>query len=126
MAGSFDDQTDEKPLDPAVERVRRKLLRFVAINLGLLFAAVIIVIAAVVYKSATSGTPPTSATDIRVPSGETIEADIPIPAGARIGSHTLSGNRVSLDLELPTSRHVILVYDLAERRVIARLAVTPQ
>lgn len=126
MAGSFDHETDEKPLDPAVERVRRKLLRFVAINLGLLFAAVIIVIAAVVYKSATSGTPPAGATDVRVPSGETIEAEIPIPAGARVVSHMLSGNRVSLDLELPTSQHVILVYDLAERRVIARLAVTPQ
>ncbi|PDQ22485.1 fimbrial protein, partial [Mesorhizobium sanjuanii] len=29
----------EKPLDPEVESVRRKLVRFMAINLGLLFLA---------------------------------------------------------------------------------------
>src|SRR5262245_27019369 len=37
---TFDDE--EKPLDPAAERVRRKLVRFMAINLGLLFTAVIV------------------------------------------------------------------------------------
>ena len=46
----FDDDED-KPLDPAVEQVRRKLVRFVAINLGLLFIALMAVVGALVYKS---------------------------------------------------------------------------
>ncbi|RUU07680.1 fimbrial protein, partial [Mesorhizobium sp. M6A.T.Ca.TU.002.02.2.1] len=33
------DEDEEKPLDPEVEKVRKKLVRFVAINLGLLFLA---------------------------------------------------------------------------------------
>lgn len=127
MAGPIVDENDEKPLDPAVEKVRRKLVRFVAINLGLLFAAVMAVLAAVVYKSTTNEAPVAAAdSNILVPSGEALAADIPIPAGARIVAHALSGNRISLDLELAGSRRVILVYDMSERRVVAELAVTPQ
>jgi hypothetical protein len=120
------DETDEKPLDPSVERVRQKLLRFVVINLGLLFTAVIIVIAAVVYRSATKEVPVAAAGDIAVPSGEMVEARIAVPAGARIVSQSLSGNRVSLDLETANGEREIIVYDFAQRRTIARLDVAPQ
>lgn len=127
MAGPNTDENDEKPLDPAVERVRRKLLRFVAINLGLLFAAVMVVVAAVVYKSTTMEEPaPAVSGDIRVPSGEVLAADIPLPAGARLLSHSLSGGRVSLDVERADGQRAILVYDIAERRIVAELTVKPQ
>ena len=53
---AFDDE-EEKPLDPAVEKVRRKLVRFVAINLGLLFIALMAVVGALVYKSRTAAPP---------------------------------------------------------------------
>lgn len=127
MAGSLADDTEDKPLDPAVERVRRKLLRFVAINLGLLFTAVIVVVAAVVYKSTTLEEPATPAAgDIRVPSGEVLSAEIAIPAGARIVSQSLSGSRIALDIERADGQRVLVVYDMAERRIIAELAVKPQ
>src|SRR5690606_37570990 len=103
-----------------VERVRRKLLRFMVINLSLLFGAVIIVVAAIVYRSATKDTPPAAA-DIAVPSGEVVSADIPMPAGARIVSQSLSGSRVSLDVEAAGGERQLIVYDFAERRVIAQL-----
>jgi hypothetical protein len=41
---------EDKPLDPAVDRVRRKLVRFMAINLGLLFLALMAVVLAIVYR----------------------------------------------------------------------------
>lgn len=125
MAEPFEDR-EEKALDPAVERVRRKLLRFVAVNLGILFAAVIIVVAAVVYRSVGSGEKPVADSGIGVPTGEVLEAEIAVPAGARVVSQSLSGRRVALDLELAGGERSILVYDLAERRVVARLAIRPQ
>jgi hypothetical protein len=124
-AAPLTDENEEKQLDPAVERVRRRLLRFVVINLSLLFTAVIIVIAAVVYRSATKDAPPV-ATDIAVPDGEMIDAQIPVPAGSRLVSQSLSGNRVSLDLETANGERIILVYDIGQRRVIARLALASQ
>ena len=51
MAGPALDEENDKPLDPAVEKVRRKLVRFVAINLAILLAALMAVAAAIVYKS---------------------------------------------------------------------------
>ena len=121
-----DDDTDEKPLDPAVEKVRKKLVRFVAINLGLLFVALMAVVGAVVYKTRTAEPPPLqTAGDIASPVG-VIEADIPLPAGARIVSQSLSGDRIALDAEIAGGGRVIFLYDIAERRLIGRFTVTTE
>lgn len=113
---------DEKPLDPAAERVRRKLVRFVAINLGILFAAVMAVLAAVVYKSGVSapeeeaGVP--AAADV-LPSGE-----IPLPSGTRILSQSLSGNRLALHVTLAGGAQAIFLYDVAQGRILGRFDIT--
>jgi hypothetical protein len=114
---------EEKPLDPAVENVRRKLVRFIAINLGLLFAALMIVVAALVYKSFNVGTP-TAEPGIEVPSPEgVVEGMIPVPEGARIVSQSISGNRISLSLELPDGGRAIYVYDMTSKRVVSRFEI---
>ena len=128
----FDDE-EEKPLDPAVENVRKKLVRFVAINLGLLFVALMAVVAAIVYKTrseapaaveAPASDIPALAGAVLVPPGAVLEGEIVLPAGARIVSQSLSGSRLSLDLELAGGSHAIYLYDLAERRVVGRFTVS--
>ncbi|MCV3207804.1 fimbrial protein [Mesorhizobium sp. YC-39] len=124
MARPLADEDEEKPLDPGVESVRKKLVRFMAINLGLLFLALMVVIAALVYKARNA--PPASpppAGDIQVPSGEPLTGDIVLPVGAKIVSQSLSGNRVSIDAELADGSRAIFVYDIAERRIIGRFAI---
>lgn len=128
MARPALDDEEEKPLDPAVENVRRKLVRFVAINLGLLFIALMAVVGALVYKSRTAAPPPAvtgSGTDAPSPQG-VIEGQIPLPSGARIVSHALSGNRIALSLELADGSRAIYLYDVAERRIVGRFAVTEE
>jgi hypothetical protein len=114
---------DEKPLDPAVEKVRRKLVRFVVVNLGILFLALMVVVLAVVYKSRT--TEPAAGAGFPA-SGEVVEAEIPLPAGARIVSQSLSENRIAIDVELAGGARAILLYDLAERRLVGRYVVKPE
>jgi hypothetical protein len=122
---AFDDE-EEKPLDPAVEKVRRKLVRFVAINLGLLFIALMAVVAALVYKSRTAA-PSGGEVGIELPSPDgVVEGQIPLPASARIVSQSLSGNRIALSLELPDGGRAIYIYDIASRRMIGRFAVTEE
>jgi len=119
---------DEKPLDPAVEKVRRKLVRFVAINLGLLFIALMAVLGAIVYKSGSRPETP-AATGIGVPSpaeGAFLSGEIALPAGAKIVSQSLSGNRISIEAELADGSRAIFLYDFAERRMIGRFALTRQ
>lgn len=127
MAGPYHDEEDEKPLDPAVERVRRKLVRFAVINIGLLLVAVMAVAGALVYKSRTAQTAtPVIGGDIPTPAGGPLTGDIVLPAGARIVSQAISGGRLSLDAELADGSRTIFVYDMAERRIIGQFAVKTQ
>ncbi|MCP9229543.1 fimbrial protein [Mesorhizobium sp. M1340] len=124
MARPLADEDEEKPLDPEVEKVRRKLVRFVAINLGLLFLALMVVIAALVYKArnAPPAAPPLTS-DFQVPIGEPVNGDIVLPVGARVISQSLSGNHLSIDAELPDGSRAIFVYDITERRIVGRFAI---
>jgi hypothetical protein len=125
MARPVLDDEEEKPLDPAVEKVRRKLVRFVAINLGLLFFALMAVVAALVYKSRTA--PPPAEVVEQTPSPEGVaEGQVALPAGARIVSQSLSGDRLSLQLELADGGRAIYLYDVAAQRVIAKFAITEE
>lgn len=109
---ALDDSNEEKPLDPAAERVRRKLVRFMAINLGILFVAVMAVVIAFVYRSMTSTeTPPPAAFT---------EGKIALPAGARIVSQSATADRLSIATEFADGRRAIFVYDLAGNRMVGR------
>ena len=112
---AFDDEIEDKPFDPAVERVRRKLLRFMAINLGLLFAALMAVVAAVVYKAGQTPAPA---------DGPAAIAEIAMPAGAKMVGHGFSDGQLSIDAELADGSRVIIVYDVAGKKIVGRYTVT--
>jgi hypothetical protein len=114
---------EEKPLDPNVEKVRRKLVRFMGINLGLLFLALMVVVGALVYKARKPAPSSPPAAEIPVPPGEPISGDIVLPVGSRIVSHSISGNRIAIDAELAEGGRAIFVYDMAERRMVGRFAL---
>lgn len=123
MARPYADEEEEKPLDPNIEKVRRRMVRFMGINLGLLFLALMVVVAALVYKSRNAPPPPPAAGDIPLPAGSPLTGDIVLPAGSRIVSQSLSGNRLSIDAELADGSRAIFVYDIAENRVVGQFAV---
>jgi hypothetical protein len=121
------DKTGDSP-DPATERLRRKLVRFMAINLGVLFVALMAVVIAIVYRvlwAAPDAEPETVAVS-EIPSpppGSQLTGQIDLPEGARLVSHTLSGNRLALDVQIGGERE-ILIYDIAEGRMIGRFALS--
>jgi hypothetical protein len=124
MARPIAEEDEEKPLDPAAEKVRRKLIRFMIINLGLLFLALMVVIGALVYKARNApGAGPAPAGDVQAPAGAPLSGDIVLPVGARVVSQSLSGNRLSIDAELADGGRSIFVYDIAERRVIGQFPI---
>ncbi len=125
MAGAADDEEREKPLDPAVERVRGKLIRFMLINLGLLFVALMAVVIAIVYRSGSRNDPPVAAVpELPVPApGEILAGDIVLPEGARIASHALSGSRISLDVLLKDGGRAIFIYDTVSRSLVGRFDI---
>lgn len=125
MSAPHKDDDEDKPLDPAVERVRRRLVRFIAINLGLLFLALMAVVVAIVYRAnQASETAPADVTELPAPPGGTvIEDSIELPPGARAIGHSLSGARLSVLAEFSDGSRQVIVYDIAARRVIARISL---
>jgi hypothetical protein len=111
---------DDKPLDPAVERVRARLVRFMAINLGLLFLALMAVAVAIVYKSTT---PSGEAAPAMAASGDPRAGEIALPEGAEIVSQALDGGRLSLHLRHADGTQSILVYDLDAAATVGRYAI---
>ncbi|TPM37723.1 fimbrial protein [Mesorhizobium sp. B2-3-4] len=124
MARPDADEDQEKPLDPEVDKLRGKLIRFMVVNLGLLFVALMVVIGALVYKGrkAPSATPPLAG-DIQTPAGEPASGDIVLPVGAKVVSQSLSGDRLSIDAELADGSRAIFLYNVAERRLIGQFAI---
>ena len=126
MTAPQNDEEQEKPLDPAVENVRRKLVRFIIINLGILFLALMAVVVALVYRATRVTTPPQPAivSDLPLPAGDgLLEGEIALPDNARIVSHALSGNVLSLQVELGGGERTIFLYDVAAGRMIGRFAI---
>ncbi|MGY6708009.1 MAG: fimbrial protein [Rhizobiaceae bacterium] len=125
MAETKPSEAEQQP-DPAAERVRRKLVRFMAINLGVLFIALMAVVIAIVYRAFTADSPtePEMASELPTPPpGSMLTGEIALPEGSRMISHALSGNRLTLDIEVDGQRS-ILVYDIAEGRTIGRFTLT--
>lgn len=126
MARPLADDEEDKPLDPNVDKLRRKLIRFMVVNLGLLFFALMVVVAALVYKSYTAKPTAPIAGDIQTPAGAPQAGDIVLPVGAKVLSQSLSGDRLSLEAELTDGSRAIFVYDIAERRMLGRYTLRLQ
>ena len=113
---------EEKPLDPAMEAVRRKMVRLLAVSLGVMMIGLMAVLGAIVYKM--SGKP--AAGGGLGAGGAVIAGDIILPKGAYLNSQSISGDRISLDVTLPGGAREIEVFDVVTQKVIARFAVTAE
>ncbi len=117
---------DEQPLDPAMERVRRKMIRLLAVSIGIMVIGLMAVLAAIVYKI--SQPVPEVATAVRSevpgqPLGTAMTGEaITLDPGTRILSHNLANNTLSLETRLADGTRQILLYDIATKRVVARIS----
>ena len=96
------------------------MIRFMGINLGLLFVALMAVVGGIVYKSRIAAPAPQGANGFTVTAGGMVEGTISLPAGARIVSQSLSGERIALLVEGPGGAQAVYVFDLAARRIVGR------
>ena len=111
------DEDEEKPLDPAVERVQAKLRRLILISgltlgLGLLavFLAILYRITTVADKAAEA--PPAALVERAV--------EAALPAGAHLVSATTAGGRIALAYEHGGDTTLILI-DPASLAIVGRL-----
>lgn len=111
---------EEAPLDPAAERLRRKLTWLLAGSLGVMMLGLIAVFAAIVYRL---NVEPNVAAAPQGPLAEPVA--VPIPAGARVVFTGLDGNRLLVRLALPEGATRLIVLDARSGAVQSQVELTP-
>lgn len=78
VSQSNDPYEDEPPLDPAVERVRRKLARLMIGSIGIMVLGLIAIFSVIVYRITTE--PPSAP----IPAGAPAQVALMLPAGSTV------------------------------------------
>jgi hypothetical protein len=117
------DVDDEKPLDPATEKVRKKLVKFSAVFMGLNMVALMAVLGAIVYKIGGYGADAPAAAVGGAPVEPGFERLIDVPGGTKVLGASRNGNEVTLTLQMPDGKTAIWFYDVANAQVTGKLMV---
>jgi len=108
---------EEMPLDPAIERVRRRMMRLMAVSVAIMMVGLIAVVGAIVYKLS-ARSPGASTTP------EQARAHLQLPAGARVVSAQLDGGDILFTVD-PGEGHPqeYWIYRIGEGRVVAKVSI---
>ncbi len=121
-----DQVEDEKPLDPKVEKIRRKMVRLLVVSIGIMMIGLIAVLVAIFYKINQSGKNEESDFTRRiVVDNDTLSTEntILLPKGARHIASSLDGDRILLTIELAGGKRQLLVYNMTEAKILARYSL---
>ncbi|MDP2121057.1 MAG: hypothetical protein Q8S27_23160 [Hoeflea sp.] len=128
MTKVSDDDLDEKPLDPEMEKVRRKMVRLLAVSIGVMFIGLMAVLGAIVYKFTQRDVAPAdgglvAGSAMTVPSDAPLEAVAALPAGFVIESVSLDGARVGFFGRAEDGSRRLIIHDVSLGRIVADVVV---
>lgn len=125
MADIDTDEQDEKPLDPAMENVRRKMVKLQLVSGGIMLLMFMAVLAAIVYKvTRPDGTErPVAQPGLAIPADQPIVAAALLPPGFTVLSTDLSNNQILFYGTTTDGTRKALVFDLSVGRIVADVTV---
>jgi hypothetical protein len=118
-----DDDQDEKPLDPAMEIVRRKMVRLMIVSAAVMVVSLMAVFGAVVYKTTRPSQKPVGSA-VNVPSDGPIIARAELPAGFSVQSVALSGSQILFYGTTSTGQQQAIVFDYGVGRIVATISLS--
>ena len=122
--GGYASDEEEAPLDPAAERLRRKLVRLLFVSGAIMVLGLIAVFSAIVYK--VNGAGGSGVGQQGLASADLRTAPISLPQGARIVSTALDGERALLHVEAADGSASLLLVDLASGDAIRTFPLAPE
>lgn len=118
---NFPDE-EEKPLDPAVEKIRRKMVRLLFISSSVIVLALMTVLGSIVYKanknSATAEIPAASPQSAVTLARQTVT----LPTGFTLESTTVDGNRIWF-MGTVDGKHMMIAHDIATGKTLTEVSV---
>ena len=125
MAHLDDDEQEDKPLDPAMESVRRKMVKLQLVSGGIMMLMFMAVLAAIVYKvTRPDGTEkPVASSGLAIPADQPLNLTASLPTGFTVGSTDLSNNQILFYGTMADGTRKALVFDLSVGRIVADVTV---
>ncbi|WP_112807318.1 hypothetical protein [Ensifer sp.] len=124
MTATAPDDQEDKPLDPAMENVRRKMVKLQLVSAGVMLVMLMAVLGTIVYKlTRTDDKVPAQAAAIAVPSEAPVNAVAALPAGFTVTNVALSGSQVLFYGNLPGAEPRAIVFDITAGRIVADITV---
>jgi len=128
MSKVNDDDLDEKPLDPEMEKVRRKMVRLLVVSIGVMFIGLMAVLGAIVYKFTQRDDAPAqgslvAGSSLQVPSDAPLEAVAALPAGFDVESVSLDGARIGFFGRAADGSRRLIIFDLSVSRIVGDIVV---
>ncbi|MCV3735831.1 hypothetical protein OCK02_06420 [Rhizobium sp. TRM96647] len=119
------DELEDKPLDPAMENVRRKMVRLQLVSGGIMLVMFMAVLAAIVYKvTRTDGKPEsTLSAGLPVPSDAPLTGAVTLPDGFAVSSVSQSGGQILFYGVLADGARKAILFDIAAGRIVADIDV---
>ncbi|MDR6758908.1 hypothetical protein J2Y48_004216 [Mycoplana sp. BE70] len=120
------DEQEEKPLDPAMENVRRKMVRLQLVSGGIMLVMFMAVLAAIVYKvTRTDGKPESRiSAGLSVPSDGPLTGAVALPDGFTVSSVSQSNGQILFFGTLSDGARKAILFDIAAGRIVADIDVT--
>ncbi len=111
---------EEKPLDPAMEKIRRKMVRLLIISSSVIVLGLMAVIGSIVYKTSKNS----AATPQAVLQAGPIAAKqmVTLPKGFALESTTIDGNRIWF-MGTADGNHLVIVHDIATGKTLTEVTV---
>ncbi|MBB5572718.1 MULTISPECIES: hypothetical protein [Rhizobium] len=119
----LDDQ-EEKPLDPALENVRRKMIRLQIVSAAIMVVSLMAVFGAVVYKTMRPAPKAAGSAASNIPSEAPVAVTAALPQGFTVQSTALSGNQVLFYGTLASGQRQAIVFDYAVGRIVATISLS--
>ena len=127
MSNIETDDQEEKPLDPVMENVRRKMMRLQLVSGGIMLLMFMAVLAAIVYKINTRDGKPeaavTAAGGLAVPSDAPVKATATLPDGFAVSAVSQAGGQILFYGVMADGVRKAFLFDIATARTVAEIDV---
>ncbi|WP_284775932.1 hypothetical protein [Agrobacterium sp. lyk4-40-TYG-31] len=116
-------EQDDQPLDPAMEKVRRKMIRLQIVSGSVMFISLMAVFGAVVYKAVGPSKTATTATTNAVPSDAPVAATASLPQGFTIENVSFANGDMLFYGRLTNGTRKALVFNVQAGRFVADITI---
>lgn len=126
MSNIETDDQEEKPLDPVMENVRRKMIRLQLVSGGIMLLMFIAVLAAIVYKITTRDGKPQAASvtsGVAVPSDAPVKATAALPDGFAVSAVSQSNGQILFYGVMADGARRAFLFDIASGRTVAEIDI---